>query len=194
MTLDRLLQLYASYSGRISQEQFWVAFLWIVLPVMAVEALLSLLMYYQLGPMNADAMAMVVLEPGDAEYDQAFARFFEPYRWVMWFHLGLFAVIVVPLTAISVKRRHDRGARGISVWLYALAWLFIYAGFATIDPSRDGLDALGPFGALPFFGIPVVLVLSIYLLVTLGILEGTAGPNRYGPDPLVRKPVATPRV
>lgn len=30
----------------------------------------------------------------------------------------------------------------------------------------------------------ILLVYAIYLLVVLGFLKGTAGPNNYGPDPL----------
>jgi len=30
----------------------------------------------------------------------------------------------------------------------------------------------------------VVVGISLWLLVELGILKGTQGPNRYGPDPL----------
>ena len=39
----------------------------------------------------------------------------------------------------------------------------------------------GPFQMI--FGL-VFLVLGIWVLVNLGFLKGTAGPNNYGPDPL----------
>jgi uncharacterized membrane protein YhaH (DUF805 family) len=37
----------------------------------------------------------------------------------------------------------------------------------------------------------VMLVYSIYMLVVLGFLKGTAGPNQYGPDPLGGTAAAT---
>lgn len=37
----------------------------------------------------------------------------------------------------------------------------------------------------------VILVWGIYLLVVLGFLKGTTGPNQYGPDPLGDTAAAT---
>ncbi len=62
--------------------------------------------------------------------------------------------ILVPLIAVTVRRFHDRDMSG---W-----W---YLGFIVI--------------AL----IPLLNILSSIALIVLMALPGTAGPNRFGPDP-----------
>jgi len=60
-----------------------------------------------------------------------------------------------PLWAVSVKRCHDREKSG---W-WVLGW--------TVG------------GAIPYIGF----LISLWSLVELGFLDGTQGPNEYGPSP-----------
>jgi uncharacterized membrane protein YhaH (DUF805 family) len=60
-----------------------------------------------------------------------------------------------PLWAVSVKRCHDREKSG---W-----WVFGWS--------------VG--GAIPYIGF----LISLWSLVELGFLDGTQGPNEYGPSP-----------
>jgi len=49
------------------------------------------------------------------------------------------------------------------------------------------IQALGFLQATGGIGMVVsiiFLIYAIYMLVQLGFLKGTAGPNNYGPDPL----------
>jgi uncharacterized membrane protein YhaH (DUF805 family) len=75
-----------------------------------------------------------------------------------------------------------------SLALYAKRWH---------DREKSGWWSLAPFaigivGGLLVFASPSLmwvswvasLIAAIWILVELGILPGTAGPNRYGPDPL----------
>lgn len=73
--------------------------------------------------------------------------------------------------AVSKKRLHDRDKSG---W-----WLLLFF--------------LGPviLGAVAMLGDAIArvceisaLAISIWMIVELGCRPGTAGPNRYGPDPL----------
>ena len=54
----------------------------------------------------------------------------------------------------------------LALALYAKRWH---------DRDKSGWWSL--IGLVPFIG-------AIWILVELGILEGTRGPNQYGPDPL----------
>jgi uncharacterized membrane protein YhaH (DUF805 family) len=76
----------------------------------------------------------------------------------------VFLVALVPIVvaglAIGIRRLHDRDKSGwwilLFYWLPGAAWLLYAVAFA----------------------------LSAWGFVELGCLRGTAGPNRFGPDPL----------
>lgn len=79
--------------------------------------------------------------------------------------------------AISSRRLHDRNK---SAWWLVAMYLPIAIlsalGALVGDEAGAAFDAL----SLPF---------SIWILVELGCLKGTEGPNRFGPDPLDPTPV-----
>jgi uncharacterized membrane protein YhaH (DUF805 family) len=84
-------------------------------------------------------------------------------------------LLLIPLiwtgVALAVKRLHDRNK---SAW-----WLVI---FYVLPGIMEGIGEFAGDAAV------VLLIassaLSIWALVELGFLRGTAGPNDYGPDPL----------
>ncbi len=87
-----------------------------------------------------------------------------------------------PEFAITLKRAHDRDLP---------AWLLI--AFFTANAVFDFLDVLGlPIAVndtsnmLALATMIPFAVFGVALLVELGFRRGTAGPNRYGPDPLAR--------
>ena len=93
----------------------------------------------------------------------------------LWQSAMLLLLLLIPLiwtgVALAVKRLHDRNK---SAW-----WLVIFYVLPGI------LEGIGEFAG----DAAVVLLiassaLSIWALVELGFLRGTAGPNDYGPDPL----------
>lgn len=92
--------------------------------------------------------------------------------------------LVVGLVALalriapSVKRLHDRDKSG--------SWLWLYFGSPQVVVV---LATFGPVGD-PTIGVLslVVLALVVAVIVDLGVLAGTPGPNRFGPDPLARRP------
>jgi uncharacterized membrane protein YhaH (DUF805 family) len=87
----------------------------------------------------------------------------------------LLVLFLYSLLAVGVKRLHDRNKRGWWVFLFLLVpVLAIMIGALAPD--------LGPH--LTWSGIAIVLVLGVWALIELGVLSGTAGPNRYGPAPL----------
>jgi uncharacterized membrane protein YhaH (DUF805 family) len=87
--------------------------------------------------------------------------------WVIPLALQLF--IVWPLFAISVKRGHDRERS--AVWTLWVNVAFHVVPFVLV--------AIGQYqGAFWVYG-----VIGVYILVDYGVLDGTEGPNKYGPSP-----------
>jgi uncharacterized membrane protein YhaH (DUF805 family) len=88
-------------------------------------------------------------------------------------------VFTYPEFAVAVKRVHDRN---LPVWLLGI----FFAANAVLDlltvlgweNSSNGPTMLWTVIAIP------TLVLLLALTIELGFRKGTAGPNRYGPDPL----------
>ena len=77
--------------------------------------------------------------------------------------------------ATAARRLHDRDK---SAWWLLLLYVpvFFLAAFAEIASQSSPVAGAG-FNAL-------TLPFSIWALVELGMLKGTSGPNRFGPDPL----------
>ena len=88
--------------------------------------------------------------------------------------------LVVGLVALalriapSIKRLHDRNKSG--------AWLWLYFGLPQVVVVLTLFSTAGD-PTVGFLGLVVIAVL-VAVIVDLGALVGTAGDNRYGPDPL----------
>ena len=115
--------------------------------------------------------------------------------------VGLFLLLLIPLTvstvAVGIKRMHDREMSGWWLVLFYLGpTVANEAGRAVVSLATFTEDMLVPiylgYLSLVLHGSSVVI--SVWATVTLGILRGTGGPNRYGPDPLAaRTPAPSPR-
>jgi uncharacterized membrane protein YhaH (DUF805 family) len=82
-----------------------------------------------------------------------------------------------PEFAIAVKRSNDRN---LSPWVVAL-FFAINVALDLFTLLNGELDNAGPINNIIL--IPFAL-LALLLIVELGFRRGTAGPNRFGPDPL----------
>jgi uncharacterized membrane protein YhaH (DUF805 family) len=83
--------------------------------------------------------------------------------------VGVFAIM--SWIAVGLKRLHDRNKSG---W-----WLVLfYAAPAILAVAAPPTGIAGNFLLILSFAI------EIWMFVELGCLRGSAGPNRYGPDPL----------
>jgi len=112
-------------------------------------------------------------------------------KW--WFGLllilGLQAIVGMVVTLVSIitvdindPDQLQRAIPFIVVPAGILALLLLYPTLAVYtkrwhDRGKSGWWTL--IGLVPLIG-------GIWLLIELGILEGTRGPNQYGPDPLGR--------
>lgn len=85
------------------------------------------------------------------------------------FTLATLAALVTPSLAVAIRRLHDIGRSG---W-----WLML-----TFVPVLGMLALLYEGASLLL--LSVVSLLGMLALLYLFVLEGTRGPNAYGPDPL----------
>jgi len=87
-------------------------------------------------------------------------------------------VLLYPSLAIMSKRFHDRNRPGSLAWIMIVPWLLsaLLGALGITDPAD-------PFW-LDYLLQAVLLIVSIWFLIELGILKGTDGDNAYGPDPL----------
>ena len=94
-------------------------------------------------------------------------------------------ITTYPEFALAVKRAHDRN---IPTWIIVVFFalnvavdLMLFAGYGLNPTARP----------VQFYVIAVPgLLLFLVLLIELGFRRGTQGDNRYGPDPLVTKPLS----
>lgn len=86
-----------------------------------------------------------------------------------------------PVYAIAAKRFQDRDKPGTTA-LYGLVPILIvnFLQLFGLTGTPEQPNTLG------WIATVVMLEVGIWFLVELGILKGTTGPNRYGPDPLAR--------
>jgi uncharacterized membrane protein YhaH (DUF805 family) len=83
-------------------------------------------------------------------------------------------------SAVTVKRLHDRNRIGLWYFLHGLGppGLMLWAIYLHAD---NKLDAASPMYVLSMLGL-------IWVFVELGLMRGSVGPNRFGPDPTWRPP------
>ena len=93
----------------------------------------------------------------------------------------IYLAAVVAGLAVAARRLHDRGKS--AWWLLPMYLpLFVFSVLGQIVEVSQGEP--NPVAAL------FILLFSIWILVELGCLRGTIGPNRFGPDPLLPESTA----
>jgi len=82
--------------------------------------------------------------------------------------------VIASSFAVCVRRLHDRDKSAL--------WLLL---FLLCPAVMDALGSVGTLDAAPAVGLMVLSrAIGIWAFVELGCLPGSAGTNRYGPDPL----------
>ena len=178
--MNKIIGNFRGFNGRLNRQPFWISA--IILAVISVVISLVILPLVGLSLMPAMPALDGTATPADVAniINAAHTR-------SGWVSLILFLVFLYPGAAISIKRRHDRNNNGYDVWIYFALVLILQLmsalgiGMSSMDVGGASVPVPGPIlGGLTI----IVGIFGIYLLVVMGFLKGTAGPNNYGPDPL----------
>jgi uncharacterized membrane protein YhaH (DUF805 family) len=159
------LKRYAEFSGRSRRMEYWMFQLFMFLVYMAMVVLMMVV--------GGGAMMMASGDPSGAlAAGGAVMLIFGLY---CVFALAMF----IPSLAVSVRRLHDTNRSGWWILAPIAGYAIMVVGglMAAASPDNPGLG-----GVLAMVGIVAVLGLGLTLLVFM-FLEGTRGPNNYGPDP-----------
>jgi uncharacterized membrane protein YhaH (DUF805 family) len=155
------LKRYAEFSGRSRRMEYWMFFLFQFL----VGLVLQVVMMMMVGGAAFSGSPGSVMAAGG----------------VMMVIMGLYGIFAlamfIPNIAVGVRRLHDTNRSGW--WLLAplVPYLFTFVLFGLAVGGRSGAA-----GILAMVCMIAALGLAITLLVFM-FLEGTKGPNQYGPDP-----------
>lgn len=157
------LKRYADFSGRSRRMEFWM---WQLFQIIVYFLVIVLVMVAGGGAMmSGDPTALAAA--GGAVL-------------IIFLLYGLYALaVLIPSIAVAVRRLHDTNRTGWWVLAPLAPYvLMIVAGMmAAASPDSAGL-----VGIVALICLLAVIVLAIVLLVFY-VLEGTKGPNQYGPDP-----------
>jgi uncharacterized membrane protein YhaH (DUF805 family) len=156
-----LIDLYCSFDGRIGRKTYWIA-------TAAIAAV---------GSVVVAVMGAVSFMAGVVNG-----------LWVLDIVVLIF---LYPQFVVAAKRGHDRN---ISIWIVGIVFVVTLIpnalntlfGWAGLNPYDDlfAWEFPNPYHEpLTFVAKIAYLVLDIAMLIELGFRRGTAGPNRYGPDP-----------
>jgi uncharacterized membrane protein YhaH (DUF805 family) len=178
--MNNIVANFTGFEGRLNRQPFWISA--IILAVISIIISFLILPIIGLGIMPA--MPTIDANTSAADIASIVSASRAKAGWVS---LVLFIIFIYPSAAISIKRRHDRNNNGYDVWGYFVLVLIVQLvsalgiGMTTMDVAGTAVPVPGPIiVALS----AIVGIYGIYLLVVLGFLKGTSGPNNYGPDPL----------
>ena len=161
------LKRYADFSGRSRRMEFWM---WQLFQLIVYVVVVVLAMALGGGAM------MMMGRGGDPSAVMAAGG----TVMIIMLVYGLYCLaVLIPSIAVAVRRLHDTDRTGW--WVLApLApyLLMIVAGMMAASSPDSAVMA----GGLALVSMIAVLVLALVLLIFY-FLEGTRGPNRFGPDP-----------
>jgi uncharacterized membrane protein YhaH (DUF805 family) len=168
-------QVLFSFRGRINRALWW-AVLFGMIGVIVVIVMAGFVALFAWGPQSTSPLITTpeIITPESITPKSIIPQSIIPQRISPYVYVILGA-ICIPLLwiglAVGAKRLHDRNK---SAW-----WLLLFYVLPAI-----------------LINIPVTLLLligwalAVWAFIEFGFLWGTAGPNRFGPDPVQRPEVA----
>jgi uncharacterized membrane protein YhaH (DUF805 family) len=159
--MNNLVGNFTSMDGRINRQAWWIG--------VVVLIIVAIVLNFILGAIMGGGMPSLdqLTDPS------AMMAFAQKQGWISLI-IGL--ITAYPYICLSVKRRHDRNNNGydaIGLIVFSLLWSLVQA-----------LGMVNSTNPIYMIVSIIFLIYAIYMLVQLGFLKGTAGPNNYGPDPL----------
>ena len=154
--------LFLRFEGRIGRGSWWLAAL--VLVIAAI--VLTFIVYALLGVGWATAGLSTSATLGS---------------------IVVTALIAYPATAVMIKRLNDRDR---PTWMAAVFWaptvLLLLGQLLGLTVSMQDVGGIVVPAPTPLGWVIniVAFAVGVWGLIELGILRGTSGPNRHGPDPV----------
>ncbi len=164
-----------SFEGRLRRQDYW-----------GISIALGLLLF-----MLTEGVLLAIFGPqysvfsgGFEAYDRRIAEGLPYLVQILITSLSLW-----PSLAMAAKRAHDRdkSARFI-VTLIVVMWAVSIGQVPLMDHYATGLEQAPP-SQLPILAIAFLVggllsfAASLYTFIVVGCLDGTPGPNRFGPSP-----------
>lgn len=156
-----LVQKLFSFEGRLRRRDYWVLSILMGLAAFVVG---EAVVVYGFGPEHGAFAEGAALSPVQRIKNLVVAL-----------------VLLWPMLAVSAKRAHDRAKSAkLTIGILLLVSIISNGTSLFVEQVLAGDEAI----LLSLLGATLVsLVASLYLLVTLGCLDGTGGENRFGPNP-----------
>jgi len=179
--MDNIVSLYTSRDGRIGRKTWWLASIAMAVVVIIIEFIVA-------GVLGVSMMPnMAALADPNADAAALSAQLTDSMHKSGWISLVFFVIFLIPILALGMKRRHDRDNNGMDLLIYlgltVLVLLTQALGIGYTDTTVGTLTIPTPGPINMILGV-ILGIYAIYLLVVMGFLKGTTGPNQYGPDPL----------
>jgi uncharacterized membrane protein YhaH (DUF805 family) len=163
-----VLQALFSFDGRLRRRDWW---LWTI----ALVVTHSILLEIGMRVLGGTSLPFTMGAGGPA---------FNQDRWMLQnFQVQSVVSLLLawPMLAVGFKRLHDRGHSGRALLVF---WLLTVIEPALTEAGR--LTSDGTSGLLRLSALILLLVeifMGLWLLLELGVLDGTRLPNRFGPSP-----------
>ncbi|MBU1334680.1 MAG: DUF805 domain-containing protein [Alphaproteobacteria bacterium] len=153
--MDKLKVLYTTTEGRLSRKEWWIGVVGLIIASIVLSIILGMV---GLGGASG------------------------------WGQLIAYVILFYPGWCIGIKRRQDRdnNATDFKVLMGLSGLLTLLQAFGigvTMTDMGNGIVMPTPDMWMSVLYL-LLGIFGIYMLVQLGFLRGTPGPNSYGPDPL----------
>ena len=97
------------------------------------------------------------------------------------FWMGLIPIIVITIVTVAIDLKLGTMSEyGFGVVSGIAAWVLLYPAIMLYAKRWHDRNKSGWWTLINF----VPIIGGLWLLIELGFLRGTDGPNRFGPDPL----------
>ena len=164
-----------SFTGRLNRARFWLASIGLIV-VGLVLSPIAILSWVLIATSPLSLGTLIAVEGLSVMPIASAGLLFVSFVYLLVFFANL--LMSFASLAVAIKRLHDRDKSAWWLLLFFLVPSILYTIAYHTDRTSTGAVEVRLILGL------ACLSIIIWFLVELGFLRGTAGPNRYGPDPL----------
>ncbi len=157
------LRRYGEFRGRSRRKEYWMFILFQFLLYVGLVGLMALFGGGLVALTDPTAVAAAGVGAGI----------------IGLLYLVVVLGLIIPSIAVGVRRLHDTDRTGWWLLAPAVPYLLMLAAIAVIVGAPDTAVAGGLFiGLMSLIAFGLGITVFVFML-----LDGTRGPNRFGPDP-----------